>query len=185
MVHYFLCSGKWGHDPSHRSTIGKSRRRLARPRTHSLLLLHCPLPCSSSSCGAPQGPYWGGGWGWCWHSSPIAQQKAGFTLTLLSVLSHFTQKIWLCKLRSVQLEAGEGTNSSSSLCPRRVTKKPSLSPPAQKAISEHRIYASAATQHQAPALQRMFTATWGAWHTDLPSISSREGPELKCHRQKA
>lgn len=182
MVHYFLYSGKWGHDPSHRSTISKSRHRLARPQTRSLLASALSPPLFQQQLWNPTGTLLGGG---CWHSSPIAQQKAGFTLTLLSVLSHFTQKIWLCKLRSVQLEAGEGTNSSSSLWPRRVTKKLSLSPPAQKAISEHRIYVSAATQHQTLVLQRMFTATWGAWHTDLPSISSREEPELKCHRQKA
>lgn len=139
------------------------------------LLLHHPLPRSSSTCGTTR-----------WANPGLTQlanrpANTGFTLTLLSALSHSAQRIWPCKLRRVQSEAG--TFPAAYVCT-GWQRNHRRSPPAHRTVSEDKIYGSAVMQHQALALLRVFTATAGARHADLPSTSSREGPEMQCHIQK-
>lgn len=167
MVHYFFYSGEWGHDPRHR--LIRAGIVQHNPKHAPSWLLHCPLPCPCSGCRANSELTW------AWHVLLEVQQKAGFTEAAEnSLLKGFGgASSGVCSWRQ---KAG---TAAAYVCA-WWQRKPSLNPPTCRTISEHKIYHSAVTQHQALAFQRMPTDTLGAWHADLPPSL----PEIKCHNKK-
>lgn len=134
--------GKWDHDPSHRSTINKSRQTVMAP--HTLPLCFCTTSSLVSAAVELHTEL-----AWAWHVSQIVQQKGGFSLILLRALDQSAQQFWPRKLGSMQLG---GRRKALPLPAAYVCAgwqgKSCFSPLACRAISKHKIYTSAATWHQ-------------------------------------
>lgn len=175
MLLFFFLFREVGPWPSPQiPTTGNSRHELAQQEDTPYLLMHHPLLVPTAAV-KPHSEL-------TWASSLTVQPKAGFTPTLISVPSQFVQGKWPCKLRKLQLEAG----GMHWLCQQllSVVWQRNPSPAVYRAFSEHKIYPSAAMQHQALVLQRMSTITlfvltfFQLFHWTATSKSHKAGPSL-------